>query len=103
VWTGSKVIVWGGLYGTAYVSTGGLYDPMTDTWTAMATANAPAGSGQTAVWTGSKMNSGDGKTDIPWREQASGTACVWLMNGAATIGTGYTAAQADYTWTVRKP
>src|SRR5438552_17626540 len=39
VWTGSKMIVWGG-YGyidccsTNYLNTGGRYDPTTDTWTA---------------------------------------------------------------------
>jgi N-acetylneuraminic acid mutarotase len=52
VWTGSRMIVWGG----DLTDTGGAYDPATDTWTATATVNAPtARSGHTAVWTGSRM------------------------------------------------
>ena len=57
VWTGSKMIVWGGqeLSGN-YTNTGGIYDPATDTWTATSTVGAPeARVGHTAVWTGSKM------------------------------------------------
>ena len=52
VWTGSKMIVWGGFDG-GYLNTGGIYDPATDTWTATSTLNAP--SAGAAVWTGSKM------------------------------------------------
>jgi N-acetylneuraminic acid mutarotase len=58
VWTGTEVIVWGGL--GAYfssTSTGGRYDPSTDTWTPTSTgANvAVARFGHTAVWTGTEM------------------------------------------------
>jgi N-acetylneuraminic acid mutarotase len=57
VWTGSKMIVWGGYdANVGVVSTGGIYDPATDTWTATSTTGAPAArSWHTAVWTGSKM------------------------------------------------
>jgi len=56
VWTGSRMIVWGGETGPLSVNTGGLYDPATDTWAATSTANAPEGrSRHTAVWTGSRM------------------------------------------------
>jgi N-acetylneuraminic acid mutarotase len=55
VWTGSEMIIWGG-YGGGYVNTGARYNPATDIWTPMATANAPAGrDGHTAVWTGAEM------------------------------------------------
>jgi N-acetylneuraminic acid mutarotase len=60
VWTGEKMIVWGG--DTAQMSTdptlgnGGLYDPQTNSWSAVATAGAPAPREfATAVWTGSEM------------------------------------------------
>lgn len=56
VWTGSKMIVWGGFTDSAAVSTGGVYNPTTDTWTA--TAAFPANLARyshTAVWTGSVM------------------------------------------------
>jgi N-acetylneuraminic acid mutarotase len=61
VWTGTKMIVWGGADGTiaspVYLNTGGLYDPSgSGSWTAASTTNVPAARNrQTAVWTGSKM------------------------------------------------
>ena len=55
VWTGSKVVVWGGRWST-YLNTGGAYDPATDTWSALSTLNAPSGRQyHTAVWTGQVM------------------------------------------------
>ncbi len=55
VWTGSKMIVWGGGVSDA-VDTGGIYDPAGDTWTAMSTTNAPSARvGHSAVWVGSTM------------------------------------------------
>lgn len=56
VWTGSKMIVWGGNNGSTDLGTGGLYDPTTNSWTPMTTASAPSPrSAMTSVWTGSKM------------------------------------------------
>jgi N-acetylneuraminic acid mutarotase len=57
VWTGSEMIVWGGVDTTGHVfNSGGRYNPSTDSWTATSTANAPAARSQhTAVWTGSEM------------------------------------------------
>jgi N-acetylneuraminic acid mutarotase len=56
VWTGSKMIVWGGRDATGSVNTGGIYDPATDSWKATSTTNAPsAREAHTAVWTGSRM------------------------------------------------
>jgi N-acetylneuraminic acid mutarotase len=52
VWTGTEMIVWGGLEDTS----GGKYNPSTDTWAATSTTNAPEfRPGHTAVWTGSEM------------------------------------------------
>ena len=57
VWTGSKMIVWGGIDSSSNPNTGGVYDPATDTWTPTSTVGAPDGRySHTAVWTGSKMN-----------------------------------------------
>ncbi|HEU5180159.1 MAG TPA: MopE-related protein, partial [Candidatus Polarisedimenticolia bacterium] len=51
VWTGDRMVVWGG--GT---NTGGRYDPIVDVWTPTASAGAPAArSGHSAIWTGSRM------------------------------------------------
>jgi hypothetical protein len=68
VWTGSEMIVWGGInngigdlngggrYPTVLLNTGGRYNPSTDSWTATSTTNAPDGRiSHTAVWTGSQM------------------------------------------------
>jgi N-acetylneuraminic acid mutarotase len=83
VWTGGKMIVWGGNGGPSYfntredtaqpfdtpvptptptptappaIGTGGIYNPVTNSWTAISTTNAPgARLSHTAVWTGSEM------------------------------------------------
>ena len=53
VWTGSKMIVWGGY---PYTNSGGRYEPGTDSWTATSLTNAPEARGyHTAVWTDSEM------------------------------------------------
>ena len=60
VWTGSKMIIWGGstthLGGYGDLISGGIYDPATDTWATMSNAGAPGASlGNTAVWGGTEM------------------------------------------------
>jgi N-acetylneuraminic acid mutarotase len=57
VWTGSEMIVWGGVDETFNdTNTGGRYNPSTDDWTATSLADAPsARDSHTAVWTGSQM------------------------------------------------
>jgi hypothetical protein len=56
VWTGSEMIVWGGTSGEGVFYGGSLYDPATDSWTAMTTTNHPdARADHTAVWDGSRM------------------------------------------------
>jgi len=63
IWTGSgseswrnKMIVWGGTNSEAYFNTGGIYDPISNTWTALPTLNAPSGRVyHSAVWTGTRM------------------------------------------------
>ncbi len=62
VWTGSEMIVWGGVGPDAsgypsYLVTGARYDPGTDTWlpTSTGTGNPTPRSYQTAVWTGAEM------------------------------------------------
>ncbi len=57
VWTGSRMIVWGGDDGHSHdIGGGGIYDPETDTWIRTSTVGEPSGrDGHTAVWTGSRM------------------------------------------------
>jgi N-acetylneuraminic acid mutarotase len=57
VWTGSEMMVWGGIDDSLnYLNSGGRYNPAIDSWTATNTTNAPAPRiAHTAVWTGSEM------------------------------------------------
>lgn len=61
VWTGSKMITWGGCshnYNNRCnsLNVGGVYDPATDTWKPTSGTGAPsARSSHRAVWTGSEM------------------------------------------------
>jgi len=78
VWTGSEMIVWGGvpqLYeDDNALSTGGRYDPSTDSWTPTSIINVPQGRwGNAAIWTGTEM--------IIWGG-SSGYYGGYLINGA---------------------
>jgi N-acetylneuraminic acid mutarotase len=55
LWTGSKLWVWGSTGAASDVSTGGLYDPLLDSWSLTSLTHAPeARHYHTNVWTGSK-------------------------------------------------
>ena len=57
VWTGERMIVWGG-HNTpsSPLKSGGIYDPKTDTWESMANhKKLEPRSNHTAVWTGERM------------------------------------------------
>jgi hypothetical protein len=58
VWSGEEMIVWGGAaQSSPSLSTGGRYNPVSDSWTPTSTgANVPpARSAHSAVWTGTEM------------------------------------------------
>ena len=81
VWTGDKMIVWGGYGEGAFKNTGGVYDAATDTWAALPTAGAPQARNQhRAVWTGSEM-------------------IVWGGLNQVALGTGARYDLAADTWT----
>src|SRR5438874_8427705 len=68
VWTGSKMIVWGGAKldtsGFTLFRTGGIYDPVANSWTATSLTNAPTGRLFFAsAWTGSALVLWGGCTD----------------------------------------
>jgi hypothetical protein len=81
VWTGSKMIIWGGTDGITYLNTGGIYDLPTNSWQPISTINAPTGRvDHTAIWTGSKM-------------------IVWGGGGAAGFNDGGMYDPTTNTWT----
>ena len=56
VWTGSRILVWGGDVNSTYLNSGAQFDPSTRTWTTMATTDAPSARGQMAhFWSGKEL------------------------------------------------
>lgn len=56
VWTGQKMLVWGGQGSGNFLADGAAYDPIGDAWTPIVNTNAPAGrSAHSAVWSGQEM------------------------------------------------
>lgn len=57
VWTGSEMLVWGGMANSHVgLADGGRYNPATDTWTPMSNVNVPSPRySPTAVWTGTEL------------------------------------------------
>jgi hypothetical protein len=56
VWTGTEMIVWGGIANLVTLNDGGRYNPAIDSWAATSATNAPSARvDHTAVWTGSEM------------------------------------------------
>jgi N-acetylneuraminic acid mutarotase len=73
VWTGSEMLIWGGLGAAGYLNDGARYNPATDTWKSITNSGAPSIRGyHTAVWTGSEM--------LIWGGFAGGTN--YLSSGA---------------------
>ena len=97
VWTGTRMIVWGGA-ADDYLGTGGSYDPSTDSWTALSNSGASSPRKyHTAVWTGSRMiiwggedltgYLGDGAEYNPGNDNWSSIP----VSGAASPRSGHTA------------
>jgi N-acetylneuraminic acid mutarotase len=81
VWTGNRMVVWGGWDESAILNTGGRYDPITNSWTTTSTTGAPSRRvGHTAVWTGSRMvvwGGWDGSSDVDTGGQYDPTTDSW--------------------------
>ncbi len=98
VWTGSEMIVWGGLSGQPR-GDGSRYNPNTDSWTKTRPTNVhPARYGHTAVWTGSEMivwggTDGSGITYFNTGGRYNPISDTWR----ATTTTGAPAARSSHT------
>ena len=81
VWTGSRMIVWGGDAGGAiYLNDGFSYNPAANTWTPINGLNGPTPRiSHTSVWTGTRM--------VVWGEVTAGLGSFlpFLSLGVATI------------------
>lgn len=89
VWTGTEMIVWGGLGDGGSLGDGGRYNPTTDTWTALSTNNAPfMRYGHAAVWTGTEM--------VVWGGRGDGTQ---IYNVYDTFNDGGRYNPVTDTWT----
>lgn len=56
VWTGDRMVVWGGTDGTNVFNTGARYSPTANAWSNMTITNRPVGRvGHTTLWSGSEM------------------------------------------------
>ncbi|TSC33780.1 kelch repeat-containing protein [Corallococcus sp. Z5C101001] len=83
VWTGSKMVIWGGTSpncgsGGGVCSDGAAYDPVTDTWAPLRTEGAPsARSGHVGLWTGNAL--------FIWGGMGAGGADAPLSDGALWV------------------
>lgn len=81
VWSGSKFFVWGGTVSGVGSSTGGEYDPVTDSWRSIPTSGAPTGrEGLTVVWSGDQL-------------------LVWGGFGTDYLNSGGAYSPSDLQWT----
>jgi N-acetylneuraminic acid mutarotase len=55
VWTGARMLVWGGAVQTSFGNDGASYDPALDRWELLPTTQLNSRAGGTAVWTGTEM------------------------------------------------
>lgn len=56
VWTGSKLVIWGGVNNGTALADGAIYDPTLNAWSPLPATGAPAARfGHVSVWTGSEV------------------------------------------------
>ncbi len=89
VWTGSKMVIWGGNTINGITNTGAIYDQATDTWTK--TVDAFLGKmGHTTIWTGNEMIVWGGKDVAGESSSATGARYnpnedKWLTMSASPL------------------
>ena len=102
VWTGNEMIIWGGeVFNFIFFSTGGRYNPGTDSWMPTSGVNAPtARSAHTAVWTGTEMivwGGYDGTTDLDTGGRYDPNTDSWTPTSTADAPPGRRAHTAVWT------
>ncbi len=110
VWTGSRMIVWGGVSTDAFgveirlLNSGGIYDPATDTWQAIPLADAPPGRVEhTAVWIGNEMiiwgGTGDGAEKLNSGARYNPATLTWMTTSNIDVPSSRAAHSAVWTGT----
>ncbi len=78
LWTGTRMLIWGGVAGAAGIlpQDGGAYDPLTATWSSLSTAGAIGKRlGEIVVWTGTQM--------VIWGGSSATAGLTYFGDGAA--------------------
>lgn len=90
IWTGSEMIVWGGV-NNGFLNTGGRYNPTTNAWAAGGTSTTDAPIARylhTAIWTGTEMIIwGGSDSDTSWNTggRYNPATNTWASGGTSTI------------------
>ena len=98
VWTGNKILYFGGKQGSTFLGDGAAFDPANNTWTALPSLGAPsARSAHAAVWTGSEMVIYGGETAAGTTATAAAfnpTTGLWrtLSNGGGPQARSFSSA-----------
>ena len=109
VWTGTEMIIWGGgigggIQGVTKFNDGGRYNPVSNSWTATASSNAPVARYlHTAVWTGSEMigwgGLGQDYLDDGGRYNPAGDTWTPILNNLANTPAARSSHTAVWTGT----
>jgi N-acetylneuraminic acid mutarotase len=104
IWTGERMVIWGGVDGTnTYLADGSRYDPATDTWATTSVTGAPSGrDGHSAVWGGGRMllwGGGNGSTSFKDGARYDPVADRWFSMATINAPTGVSGHSAVWTGT----
>lgn len=104
IWTGSKMIAWGGKANgfNFATNTGGIYDPGSNSWVQTSTVGVSAKQYHSAIWTGSKMivwGGWDSSTSNPTNTGAIFDPVNDGWAGISTVGSPSARYSANAFWT----
>ena len=91
IWTGTEMIVFGGVLNSTVLNTGARYNPITDSWSATNTAGAPLVVNHAAVYTGSAMFISGGTQSVISSSSAysyNPSTNSWTSNGTFNASDG---------------
>jgi N-acetylneuraminic acid mutarotase len=100
VWTGTEMIVWGGLDNlNTFLNDGARYNPLTDTWAPVQSSGAPSARGDSisAVWTGSEMIISGGQPISASMARYNPTSDTWTT--VSTVGAPSARVYNSAIWT----